>query len=70
GGAEPPDCAILRVVVRHVTPAVRPDDVLTGLLRVANLTPPHPPRVTRLAQGPLDEATGTVHDPLTPDRSG
>ncbi|WP_086742083.1 TIGR03936 family radical SAM-associated protein, partial [Streptomyces glaucescens] len=24
-------CAILRLVVRHVTPAVRPDDVLSGL---------------------------------------
>lgn len=63
-------CAILHVVVRHVTPAVRPDDVLAGLLRVADLTPPHPPRVTRLAQGPLDEVSGAVHDPLAPDRSG
>lgn len=71
GGDDPArHCAILRVVVRHVTPAVRPDDVLAGLLRVADLTPPHPPRVTRLAQGPLDEVSGAVHDPLAPDRSG
>jgi radical SAM-linked protein len=69
-GAYPDDCAILRMVVRHVTPAVRPDDVLAGLNRVADLTPPHPPRVTRLAQGPLDEVSGVVHDPLAPDRSG
>jgi radical SAM-linked protein len=49
----PSVCAILRVVVRHATPAVRPDDVLTGLGAVAGLVPPVPPRVTRLAQGPL-----------------
>jgi len=48
-----PVCAILRVVVRHTTPAVRPDDVLTGLGSVAGLVPPVPPRVTRLSQGPL-----------------
>jgi radical SAM-linked protein len=29
-------CAILRLVVRHVTPAVRPDDVLSGLRAVAD----------------------------------
>lgn len=61
-------CAILRMVVRHITPAVRPDDVLTGLRLVADLAPPSPPLVTRLAQGPLDESTGEITDPLTPDR--
>lgn len=61
-------CAILRLVVRHVTPAVRPDDVLSGLRAVADLAPPVPVGVTRLAQGPLDEETGTVTDPLAPDR--
>jgi radical SAM-linked protein len=61
-------CAILDVVVRHGTPTVRPDDVLAGLRRVADLVPPQPPRATRLAQGPLDEASGTVGDPLAPDR--
>jgi radical SAM-linked protein len=49
--------AILRMVVRHVTPAVRPDDILAGLSQVvsteAALTPSSPPLVTRLAQGPL-----------------
>ncbi|HEX3612098.1 MAG TPA: TIGR03936 family radical SAM-associated protein [Sporichthyaceae bacterium] len=63
-------CAIIKLVVRHVTPAVRPDDVLSGLRRVADLTPPHPPRVTRLAQGPLGAAAGEVYDPLAVDRSG
>jgi radical SAM-linked protein len=61
-------CAILRLVVRHVTPAVRPDDVLSGLRAVADLAPPVPAAVTRLAQGLLDEGTGTVTDPLAPDR--
>ena len=62
-------CAILRMVVRHTTPAVRPDDVLTALQSVAALTPPTPPLVTRLAQGPLDSATATVSDPLAADQS-
>ncbi|MEV3855406.1 TIGR03936 family radical SAM-associated protein [Streptomyces sp. NPDC050095] len=61
-------CAILRLVVRHVTPAVRPDDVLSGLTAVADLAPPVPAAVTRLAQGLFDEETGTVTDPLAPDR--
>ncbi|HZG07246.1 MAG TPA: TIGR03936 family radical SAM-associated protein [Streptomyces sp.] len=61
-------CAILRLVVRHQTPAVRPDDVLSGLRATADLAPPVPAAVTRLAQGPLDEETGTVTDPLAPDR--
>ncbi|BBA97407.1 hypothetical protein RVR_3131 [Actinacidiphila reveromycinica] len=64
GGA----CAILRLVVRHLTPAVRPDDVLSGLHATADLAPPVPVAVTRLAQGPLDEESGTVTDPLAPDR--
>ncbi|GAA0393765.1 TIGR03936 family radical SAM-associated protein [Streptomyces luteireticuli] len=61
-------CAILRLVVRHVTPAVRPDDVLSGLRATADLAPPVPAAVTRLAQGLLDAGTGTVTDPLAPDR--
>ncbi|MBE3076339.1 MAG: DUF2344 domain-containing protein [Actinobacteria bacterium] len=61
-------CAILRMVVRHTTPAVRPDDVLNALQSVAALTPPTPPLVTRLAQGPLHTATATVTDPLAADQ--
>jgi len=57
------DCAILRAVVRHTTPAVRPDDVLAALRVVADLVPPFPAQVTRLAQGPL-QAAGAVADPL------
>lgn len=50
--------AILRMVVRHLTPAVRPDDILTALRRASGLELPSPARVTRLAQGPLDGAGG------------
>ncbi len=67
GGA--PACAILRVVVQHTMPVVRPDDVLAALRRVAYLEPPVPPQVTRLAQGPLDAAADDVADPLVPDRA-
>ena len=51
-----------------LTPAVRPDDVLTGLRLVAGFAPPVPPEVTRLAQGPLDAGTGEPADPLDLDR--
>ncbi len=61
-------CAILEVVVRHGTPAVRPDDILAGLRAVAGLEAPVPPLQTRLAQGPLDERTASVGDPFGPDR--
>jgi radical SAM-linked protein len=60
-------CAILDLVVRQVTPAVRPDDVLSGLRVVADLAQPVPPRATRLAQGGLS-AAGEIVDPLDADR--
>ncbi len=66
--AEEGGCAILHVVVRQGTPAVRPDDVLAALAAVADLRPPLPPRAVREAQGRLDD-TGTVADPLGPDRA-
>jgi radical SAM-linked protein len=62
-------CAILDLVVRQVTPSVRPDDVLSGLRVMADLEPPVPPRVTRLAQGTLT-AQGEIVDPLEADRAG
>lgn len=55
--------AILNMVVRQVTPAVRPDDVLAALREVAGLAPSAPPLAVRQAQGPLD-AHGSVGDPL------
>lgn len=61
------ECAILDLVVRQVTPAVRPDDVLSGLRAVADLQLPSPPRVTRLVQGTLT-AHGEILDPLDAER--
>jgi len=58
-------CARIDLVVRHATPAVRPDDVLAGLRRVADLEPAAPPEATRLAQGHLAE-DGELLDPLAP----
>ncbi len=62
-------CAILRVVAQHGTPSVRPDDVLAALRQVADLVPPVPVQVTRLAQGQLAADARTVSDPLAPDRA-
>ncbi|WP_242677453.1 TIGR03936 family radical SAM-associated protein [Streptomonospora litoralis] len=59
--------AILRMVVRHTTPAVRPDDVVNGLRRVADLAPLSSPVMTRLAQGPLGGAPDAIADPLAAD---
>jgi radical SAM-linked protein len=61
-------CAILDLVVRQVTPTVRPDDVLSGLRVVAGLEPPSPPRATRLAQGLLT-TEGEIVDPFAADRA-
>lgn len=62
-------CAILQVVLRQATPAVRPDDVLAAVSRVADLVPQVPAQVTREMQGPLvDEGTAQVGDPLAADR--
>ena len=71
GGADEsgPRCAILEMVVRHTTPAVRPDDILRALRSVADFTPSTPPLVTRLAQGPLPGGRPPVADPLASDRA-
>jgi len=61
-------CAILRVVLRHGTPSVRPDDVLAALREISGTGSGSAALAQRLAQGPLDPANGTVGDPLAPDR--
>lgn len=63
-----PPCAILRMVVRHGTPNVRPDDVLAALGEQAGLLVGPAPTMHRLAQGLLDAEQGTVEDPLAPQR--
>ncbi len=59
-----PAASVLDLTLRHTVPAVRPDDVLSGLEAVAGLRAGTPPMLTRLRQGPLDAATGEVGDPL------
>ncbi|MFJ2759741.1 TIGR03936 family radical SAM-associated protein [Nocardioides sp. NPDC087217] len=58
----------LELLLKHGTPTVRPDDVVTGLERVGGLKvgPEHGglPLLTRLSQGVFDEASGTIGDPL------
>ena len=52
------DCAILRMVVLHTAPAVRPEDVLTALREQEGIVPSSPPMTTRLAQGLRASLTG------------
>ncbi len=61
-----PRGVVLDVVLRHETPAVRPDDVLSGLVAQGGLAYAGAPLMTRLAQGPLDDATHAIGDPLRP----
>jgi radical SAM-linked protein len=56
----------LDLLLRHLEPAVRPDDVLRGLTAVAALDVVGVPLLTRLAQGPLNRDTGEIGDPLRP----
>jgi radical SAM-linked protein len=64
----PAACAIIHLVARQTTPAVRPDDVLAALRAVAGLELSSPPKAIRLAQGELGEE-GVIIDPLAPDRA-
>jgi radical SAM-linked protein len=66
--AQPVVCGRLTAVVRHTTPAARPDDVLSALRTVAGCEFPVPARATRRAQGRLDER-GELGDPLAADRA-
>jgi len=52
------DCAILRMVVLHTAPAVRPEDVVTALRGQDGIAPSSPPMITRLAQGQRAQLTG------------
>lgn len=56
----------LELVLRHGVPAVRPDDVLSGLHSLAGLETAGSALLTRLQQGPLDPTTGEIGDPLRP----
>ena len=54
----------IELVLRHGEPAVRADDILSGMTRLGGLAPAGPALLTRLDQGPYDEATGEVGDPF------
>jgi radical SAM-linked protein len=56
GGQEPAAGTVLRMVVRHTVPAVRPDDVLNALRDVSDVFPAGQPLITRLTQGSLGES--------------
>jgi radical SAM-linked protein len=51
-----PEGTVLRMVVRHTVPSVRPDDVLNALRDVSDVFPAGQPLITRLAQGSLGES--------------
>ena len=51
-------CAILRMVVLHTAPAVRPEDIVTALREQDGIVPSSPPMTTRLAQGQRAQLTG------------
>jgi radical SAM-linked protein len=53
----------LDLLLQHTVPAVRPDDVLTGLRQSASLQVGGAPLLTRLGQGWLDDS-GKLRDPL------
>ncbi|MHB0928678.1 MAG: TIGR03936 family radical SAM-associated protein [Candidatus Nanopelagicales bacterium] len=68
GDQQPVASVILRLVVRHTIPAVRPDDILQALFSVGSLQTRTPPRVMRRSQGPLLDDARDVGDPLAADR--
>jgi radical SAM-linked protein len=52
--------AMLRMVLRHTVPSVRPDDVLNALRDVSEVIPTALPFITRLTQGSLGESGAVV----------
>ncbi len=61
------DCAIMELVIRQASPAVRPDDVLAALGQLTGLALAAPPIAVRVAQGPMDDV-GAIGDPFAEDR--
>ena len=60
-----PEPGRLIATIAHQVPLVRPDDLLAGLAEVEpGWRPTHPPLLTRLVQGTLEEATGVIAAPL------
>jgi radical SAM-linked protein len=57
------DGSSLTIVLRHLTPLVRPDDVLTALTLYGELRPARAPMVARMRQGQL-LTDGSIGEPL------
>ncbi|RNI23060.1 DUF2344 domain-containing protein [Flexivirga caeni] len=57
------DGPVLTLTLRHLTPLVRPDDILTALGSYGDFRPSRPPLITRVTQGPL-LPDGSIGDPL------
>jgi radical SAM-linked protein len=57
------DGSALDLLLHHTVPAVRPDDVLTGMRELTGLEVGTAPLLTRLAQGRLD-ADGVLREPF------
>jgi len=56
--------ASLLLLLIHTVPAVRPDDVLTGLRLAGGLDAGQAPLLTRLAQGVFDPDSGELREPF------
>jgi len=54
------DGSSLEMVCRHLTPLVRPDDVLSAMSRITPGFAPENPLITRLGQGTLDPSGEVV----------
>jgi hypothetical protein len=60
-----PEPGRLIATIAHQAPLVRPDDLLAALAEVEpGWRPAHPPLLTRLVQGTLEEVTGDIVAPL------
>jgi uncharacterized protein (DUF1786 family) len=53
----------IQAVTRHLTPLVRPDDLLSAMARITSGFMPVDPLITRLGQGVLDDS-GRVVEPF------
>lgn len=62
------DPVTIRMIMRHESPTVRPEEILTALRMVTGFQPPASPMVTRLAQGVWDEHEGRLDDPLAAEK--
>lgn len=60
---EPGELVRWTMTVKHTTPAVRPNDIMTGLVGLTGRTFPRSPLMTRLAQGTLGP-DNSIGDPF------